>query len=428
MLLADGALPVGGTIDVGKPVLKGGRYVVPFSVPNELSPFFRGDEFWFECPDAGEVPGSIAVVPAVASLIPFAWAFGCELRVASLDKTFYNSLPEIRKGYIGMLRGLELGGSIVVKELVDNSCGCKDGNPILLFSGGVDACCTLARHADERPHLITVWGADINCDNHEGWNVVNQHSNSVAASLSLDYSYVKSNLRAMIDYRRLDGLPEMLRLGFNWWHDFQHGIGLISLAAPLAYHLGAPVIYIASTFTLKDKGNYVCASDPTIDSYFASGFTGCVHDGYELSRQDKVDAIVRYFERSAARFNLRVCFHVQSGRNCCRCEKCARTILEILAAGGVPKDFGFDYAPWQFDILMWRMRYVFRLTKPFYYHDIANAARGNGVTLPRSVNWLYSDDLDAICDNGFKRGWEKFHRSGANLYHGIDDRLKGKVR
>ena len=409
------------------PVLHNGRYTVQFTVPDRLKPFFRSDEFWFECPDAGEVPESIAVVPAVANLLPFAWVFGCELTVSAIDKDFFEAVPEIKSGYDDMVVGLALNGAFYADEVVDNSCTIEGGSPLSLFSGGVDAWCTLARHSSEKPHLVTVWGADVDCSNESGWKVVDEHSSSVAIDYDLDYSYVRSNFRDMIAYRVLDASSIMASNDYRWWYNLQHGIGIIGLAAPLAYACGAPRIYIASSNTEMDKP-YVCASDPTIDNHFAVAGCRAVHDGYELSRQGKVDAIVRYAKEAAAKVSLRVCYHVQSGRNCCRCEKCARTILEILAAGGVPKDFGFDYAPWQFDILMWRMRNVFRMTKPFYYHDIADAARGNGVTLPRSANWLYSDDLDAICDNGFKRGWEKFHRIGANLYHGIDDRLKGKVR
>ena len=50
-------------ISIGRPVLDGCRYSIPFSVPEKLKPFFRSDEFWFECPDAGDVPESIAVYP-----------------------------------------------------------------------------------------------------------------------------------------------------------------------------------------------------------------------------------------------------------------------------------------------------------------------------------------------------------------------------
>lgn len=414
-------------IILGSPVLENGRYTVPFAVPDKLKPFFRSEEFWFECPDAGEVPESIAVVPAVANLLPFAWVFGCELRVRAIDKSFYEAVPEIKRGYDDMVVDLALSGTFSADEIIDNSYSNEGGSPLSLFSGGVDAWCTLARHSSEKPHLVTVWGADVDCGNESGWKVVDGFSVEVANNFNLDYSYVRSNFREMVAYRVLDGSPLMSACGYHWWHDLQHGIAIIGLTSPLAYACKAPRIYIASSNTEMDKP-YVCASDPTIDNRFAVAGCRAFHDGYELTRQGKVDAIVRYARGSACKVSLRVCYHVQSGRNCCRCEKCARTILEILAAGGAPKDFGFDYTSRQFDILMWRMEHMFRLVYPFYYRDVADAARANAVNLPRSARWVFSKKLDSVCDNGFKRGWDKFHRFGASLYHGICDCVQGKVR
>lgn len=414
-------------IVLGSPVLENGRYTVPFAVPDKLKPFFRSEEFWFECPDAGEVPESIAVVPAVANLLPFAWVFGCELRVRAIDKSFYDAVPEIKRGYDNMVVDLALSGTFSADEVVDNSYSNEGGSPLSLFSGGVDAWCTLARHSSEKPHLVTVWGADVDCGNESGWKVVDEHSVSVSMDYRLDYSYIRSNFRDMIAYRVLDASPIMVACDYHWWYSLQHGIAIIGLAAPLAYACKAPRIYIASSNTEMDKP-YVCASDPTIDNHFAVAGCRAFHDGYELTRQGKVDAIVRYARGSACKVSLRVCYHVQSGRNCCRCEKCARTIMEILAAGGAPRDFGFDYASWQFDILMWRMEHVFRLIYPEFYYDIAAAVKKRSIILPRSARWVLSDDLALVCDNRFKRCWDKFHRFGASLYHGIRDRVQGKVR
>ena len=338
-------------ISIGRPVLDGCRYSIPFSVPEKLNSFFRSDEFWFECPDAGEVPESIAVIPAVANLLPFAWVFDCELRVDSIDKTFYEAVPDLKRGYENMACDLILNGSFSVNCVVDNHCDGENGSPLSLFSGGVDAWCTLARHSDEKPHLVTVWGADVDCENPSGRKKVDEHSASVSSGYGLSYSYVRSNFRNFINYRILDASPTMAACDYHWWYNLQHGIGIIGLAAPLAYACKAPRIYIASSNTEMDKP-YVCASDPTIDNYFAVADCRAFHDGYELTRQDKVDTIVQYAKGVAARVSLRVCYHVQSGKNCCRCEKCARTILEILASGGNPREFGFTYTSLQFAVLM----------------------------------------------------------------------------
>jgi len=104
---------------------------------------------------------------------------------------------------------------------------------------------------------------------------------------------------------------------------------------------GYSKIYIASSFTMADKGNYTCASDPTIDNYVR--FCGCdiVHDGYECNRQDKIKSICDYAKKKKMQIPLRVCWESTEGTNCCVCEKCFRTMLAIYAEKQHPADFGF---------------------------------------------------------------------------------------
>ena len=404
-------------IVIGNPIYKNGRYEIPFTAPKALQPFFRSSSFWLECSDAGEVPESIAVVPAVANLIPFAWVFDCTLEVARLDKAFYDAIPRIKKGYVDMLPKLDLKGGLEVDSIVRDTgnCEAKD-SPLMLFSGGVDAWCTLVRHVNEKPHLVSIWGADIGCDNVEGWSIVNDHSKTVADSFGLSYSYVKSNLREMIDYRALDDYLDNRNTGYNWWHELQHGIGMLSLTVLLAFVVDAPRTYIASTFFSGDKGCYTCASDPTIDNKFEAGLMRGVHDGYELTRQDKIGTIVAYSSHADVPVNLRVCFHTQTGGNCCRCEKCGRTILGIYAAGGDPCNFGFSYTPVKLALLSFRMKHFYQM-KIAHYRYIKEDALKHKKGIPVCFSWIFSDNLEYICDNGFKQGWDRFHKFGANLYH-----------
>lgn len=407
----------GSYIVVGHPVFKGDRYEIPFTVPKRLQKYFKEGVFWFECPDAGKIPDSLAVVPAVANLIPFAWVFDCVLKVDVLDEAFCGSIPKIKKGYIDMLPKLDLKGSLEVDSIVPVSSSCEaKGSPLMLFSGGVDAWCTLVRHVDEKPHLVSIWGADIGCDDVEGWGIVEGYSKTVADSFGFSYSYVKSNLKGMLNYRALDGYLDCKNIGYHWWHDLQHSIVFIGLGAPLAHTVRSPLVYIASSYNYRDKGGYTCVSDPTIDNEVAAGLVRGCHDGYELTRQDKVNQMVWYAENSVVPINLRVCIHVQASKNCCSCEKCGRTILGIYAAGGDPHQFGFDYSAVKLIILSLRMRYFFRLEIAFYRY-IRESTLNCKENIPACFSWILSDNLEDICDNGFKRGWDRFHKFGANLYH-----------
>ena len=133
----------------------------------------------------------------------------------------------------------------------------------------------------------------------------------------------------------------MVRIyGEDWWHGFQHGIGLICLSAPIAFCKHLKTVYIAST---NVKGHHAtCASDGSIDNYVRFGGTQVVHAQFEMSRQQKIALIVDYCKKEGRRIKLRVCWRSKGGYNCCHCEKCYRTIFAIVAEGGDPKEYGFN--------------------------------------------------------------------------------------
>lgn len=403
-------------IYIEAPSFDRGCWRTSFHVPDRVRNYFIEESIWFECREVGKVPPSIAVVPAVSMLLPFAWIFNLTISVGQLDESFCESIQGIKRGYREMLPKLALGGGLQVEEMVSDDCGIGVGSPLALFSGGVDAWCTLVRHLDERPRLVTVWGSDIRPDNEEGWAKVRNHSAMVAESLGFNYSQVRSNFKTLLDQRALNDCLMKMGTPYTWWHDVQHGIGLLSLTVPLAYTTGAPLTYIASSFFEGDKGKYTCASDPMIDNMFAAGpMCGC-HDGYELTRQDKIETIVDYGRVAGSAVNLRVCFHSQLGDNCCLCEKCGRTILGIYAAGGDPRDFGFSYSSAKLRILAFRMRFFHRM-RVVNYRPIIQDALIHKDNIPLCFSWIFDSDFEMVCDNSFKRFWEHFHGLGAGIYH-----------
>lgn len=96
-----------------------------------------------------------------------------------------------------------------------------------------------------------------------------------------------------------------------------------------------------STFTKDDK--FVCASNPDIDNNLKFGNTTVFHEGYEKNRQDKVKNICDYIKKSNKKIKLRVCYRSKNGDNCCKCEKCYRTIMAILTQDLDPNELGFEF-------------------------------------------------------------------------------------
>lgn len=348
--------------------------------------------------DVSAVPEGVAVIPLLANILPIAWVYDAEVSIPVCDADFFNCLPNVKRGYERMYPMMRFGGSLEVGRLEDNS-GDRSG-AICFFSGGMDAFDTLIRHVNEAPLLLTLRGADVSLEDDEGWDRVRGHIEEVGKDFGIDWLTVESAFRDYLDYNILDS--KVALSGDDWWHGFQHGLGLIGHAAPITYLMGKETVYIASSFTAEDAGT-TCASDPSIDNHVRFCGVHVVHDGYECSRQDKARNIVRFSRDTGTPVRLRVCWESEGGSNCCTCEKCGRTILELMAEGADPRDFGFEYGRRRFDYLMRKLHYYLTIHYPQFYRDIARAARENGVELPASARWVLAPNVERICSNGRKR-------------------------
>lgn len=356
--------------------------------------------------DISDVPNSVLIIPFLCDVLPMAWLCDAEIYTESLDWDFYAHIEEARQGYRKMYPMLSFRGRLIAERMKSRSHLCADKRAACFFSGGVDAYTTLFRHLEERPVLITVWGADITLLDEEGWQKAFSHTKMVAKEFALDAVSVKSSFREIMNE---DALSELVReSGDGWWHGFLHGIALIGHAAPIAYACGLQSIYIASSYPEKMKGSYTCASDPSIDSHVQ--FCGChtVHDGYQMDRQEKVRYLVSQKEALGRAFQLRVCWESAGGGNCCHCEKCYRTILEIVSEGGNPNECGFQWGEKERKRCRREMRHKIVLPQPNinqYYPAIQEAMKRNKDKIEgqESYNWLLKMDFDTFNDRPVKK-------------------------
>lgn len=292
--------------------------------------------------DISGVPRSVAVIPFITNVLPFIWLQDAIIECDELDEDFYNSIIWFKKGYIDMYPELRFRGGtgIDVKHLISNKYE-PSSKTIMLYSGGVDSTSTLATHINEDMHLLTLWGADVYFNDEEGWGRVKKNSETVARKFGLRSFFAKSCFKRNLKYVYLNNLVKPAR--DNYWHGFQHGIGLIGHFAPLAFKYKYKQCYIPASPSVKDETYESCASCPSIDEKV--NFCGCkvIHDGYEWNRQDRLKNIFECAKKHDFDFTIRVCFMSKGGGNCCHCEKCVRTIIAILVLGKDPRKFGFPY-------------------------------------------------------------------------------------
>lgn len=334
-------------IEVKKLILKDKRITVQFDVSGSdewkgyfAKPYEMYAEYNFSVED---IPYSVAIIPFVSDFLPMLWLCDASLTVDELDKAYYESIPEFRNGFKNMHPKFDCKGTLNVNKIVENHSVVPAERSAAFFSGGVDATNTLISHIDEKPVMITLWGADMPVDNSEGWQTIYNHVTKASSVFGLELQTVKTSCKSVLNIAALNAMIERKEFGANWYEHFYYGIAFFGQVAPLAYKIGLKTIYLASTNSPDDIGKYTCGSDPTIDDFIRFVDCSAVHDSFAVNRQKKVRNICNYRKKSGIASPLRVCWKSKDAVNCCVCEKCCRTMLGIMVEDENPADYGFPY-------------------------------------------------------------------------------------
>lgn len=113
------------------------------------------------------------------------------------------------------------------------------------------------------------------------------------------------------------------------------------LAAPIITSLGLSQLYIGATRTKEYP--YPYGTHPAIDNAIQFAGAHVMHDGAHLDRLQKISTIKNICKHKHIPLpTLQVCsWQNHEAGNCCTCEKCLRTINELILEGLNPKRFGF---------------------------------------------------------------------------------------
>lgn len=319
----------------------GNRIDYHYRASEELSNYFLEKAMFVEystCVEA--VPKSLLVIPFVANVLPVIWMTNSVLWIEEIDRTFYDCLHRLKSAFQDLYPKAKLGGRLVAAKLIENTYT-PSREALLLFSGGIDAHVSYLRLRNEKPLLLNIQGWYRSTPDTEQCRVAEIDRMDIgefAKQQSVEFEFVKSNFAVFVNANLFNKKFHRI-LGDSLWHGFQHSMNFITIAMPIAYIKGIRSIYIASSFSLGHYGQ--CASYPTTDNEFKFAQNGrCVHDAFEMSRQEKVHYLVNYQKKSGKPYPVRVCSFNDS--NCCECDKCFRSILEIVAENGDIMNFGFN--------------------------------------------------------------------------------------
>jgi hypothetical protein len=348
--------------------------------------------------DLTGIPDSIVLAPYILNVAPVVWARGLHVTVPVMEEELAASLVELRYALSRLYPGVAWSGSIEAERLEGVQQRPSGGHVALLFSGGLDSVASSLAHLHEPQTLILVRGADIGLGNERGWQRIRDDVEAFALQYGHQVTTIASTFRAFLDERALQRIHPSVT---HWWSNVQHGMGLAGLTIPLLVERGIGRLLIAASHTPSFRVAW--GSHPTIDNHVASAGVRVEHDLYELSRQDKLRLVIaRSEEQGVEQTYLRVCYAEPEGGggNCCRCEKCLRTMAGVVLEGRDPRCFGFAVSP-EAAAAQVRRR-LDRLVVPFsanarwMWEDLQTRARSvqtGTAAHPAFVEWLATYDF-----------------------------------
>ncbi len=281
--------------------------------------------------------------------------------------------------------------TIRAAEEIECPAPSEPGQTITTFSAGLDSCYTVYRHRrnllERRNQNITagivMHGFDIWLDERN------------AAGM---YQGLLDGCRTMLDSVGVQTIPVTTNyheLPIVWGHSLvNHLVGASRL---FAGRFDSALVANGVTYA---RLGVRWGVHPQPLSYLDSRHFHVADDGAEASRLEKIALVAQWPE---AMRHLRVCFgNAGSHTNCCRCEKCIRTILSFRAAGVErPPSLPADVTNRQIR----RVRFH-EEQRPFQWQEIADSAAQHGLA---HVGWVRAIRA-AIRYNRRHRFWSRCKR------------------
>lgn len=369
----------------------------------ELRRFFSGEDLHTEYSvDIGGVPEHVLTIPVLAQVWPVACMTGVDVTVPVLDSIFRDSLREVQHSLERMYPELMRGGaSLSYEDVAGREADAEfDGNG-LLFTGGVDSMFSYVRHRDEAPSLINVQGWTVRRDEHETWNDVKEYLEAFGTDHDVDVLYVRSNMLSFLRNVMLIAYSDPHVSG-AWYSSVGHGLGLPGLCAPLAHATGIDDLYMSPS---QWEGiSLPWGSRPEIVENVRWSGTETHLEGYEYTRQERLEAIAEYAKAEDPDLTLVTCSEKVS-ENCGRCEKCCRTAVGLLVAGLDSNDHGYSFSSETFSHIRNRLRngnWEFREDEHVHHwEDLQNHASIENARFDGSrefLEWLREADFEAYAD------------------------------
>ncbi|MBW2977311.1 hypothetical protein KY331_00545 [Candidatus Woesearchaeota archaeon] len=280
------------------------------------------DTLWFKFPEDHEKFVSDNSNGFVVAMLPLAMSLGEDIKVKG---RMSSKLAYGLKQYQGYFNfwfpdNLKIVNIICDDFESENKIDVK--GVVCSFSGGVDSFYTLYSHLPENEkdirhqisHCLFVHGFDIPLNDKKSYDLAKNSYEKLANKLKIKLISTSTNIRDLLDKK------------ISW--EITHGAALASVALTLSNLISR--FYIASSRSIIAWG-----SNPITDSLLSTEKLEFLNYRSYETRINKTRMIAHYPETYD---NLRVCWERPDGlKNCCRCEKCIRTMVTLELMGVLSK-------------------------------------------------------------------------------------------
>lgn len=330
--------------------------------------------------DLTSLPESIATIPFILSTIAMILHSGQTWHIATMDEDLFYSLQKIQQIFKLFYPQEQWNGQLIPATLVSNTLpSSSDPSCAVLYSGGLDAICASLSHRDKQQLLITIGGNDIPLKKRKQmWLNVQEQARSFAKKYKHNNAFIVSNFFSFIKKHNKKINQPLQRW---WWYYTLQSLSYAGLSAPLLYIYGLKKLYLGSSFTIDYPFGW--GTHPLLDNNISYFGVTVHHENADFSRQDKITWLKKLAHHNKIETpQLRVCWNNEKfGGNCCNCEKCLRTINNIIVELEEPRTYGFDITLREAA----NRTYKFITTKHNFQPEFLNAYVVDWVTIQQRV-------------------------------------------
>jgi len=295
----------------------------------------------------------------------------------TLSPSLIRNMEEFQRAWSMWRPDLYAPCRIEAEQEVESERPMREEKAIMCFSGGVDSSFTAYRHVAPgimrypRPLFagIIVQGWEYGLEEKELFLRAESRARRILSSLGIPLLRVTTNYKQIVQH----------------W-PYSHGAAVAAVLSAL--QRGFRSALVAQTMSYSTNHLSLEGVNPMTDWLFSSEGIQVSPDGAGHTRLQKIETLGEWQEFLE---NVRVCWQdeIEKSENCCRCEKCIRTILQFRVLGlGLPAAFAHDVSNKQIEALQLSPRQI-----AVNYGVILHEARRREIrdtwvrSLDRAIRW-----------------------------------------